>query len=208
MNKDELYLELEKYFLEKGISEGSFKEFSEQKNISRTSLNYYFKNKDYIYNKILEKIIKAFEEDFNKLIEDESKSYSERIELFLDAYFKITRKNIKLYPYIQHLNQIEKNLKNKNAESIDEVIKTIKKISDKFVDVTNDEIKKGNIELEYPKNYLFLIVSICLFPFTTPYIIESVINISMGEFYEKHYEYMKYILLKEIKVKKQKEKLG
>ena len=47
-----------------------------------------------------------------------------------------------------------------------------------------------------------LIVSICLFPFTTPYIIESVINISMDEFYEKHYEYMKYILLKEIKVKK------
>ena len=37
MNKDELYLELEKYFLEKGISDGSFKEFSEQKNISRTS---------------------------------------------------------------------------------------------------------------------------------------------------------------------------
>ncbi|MBP9477500.1 MAG: TetR/AcrR family transcriptional regulator [Sebaldella sp.] len=202
MNKDELYLELEKYFLEKGISDGSFKEFSEQKNISRTSLNYYFKNKDYIYNKILEKIIKAFEKDFNNLIEDETKSYSERIELFLDAYFKITRKNIKLYPYIQHLNQIEKNLKNKNAESVDEVIKTIKKISDKFVDVTNEEIKKGNIELEYPKNYLFLIVSICLFPFTTPYIIESVINISMDEFYEKHYEYMKYILLKEIKVKK------
>ena len=202
MNKDELYLELEKYFLEKGISDGSFKEFSEQKNISRTSLNYYFKNKDYIYNKILEKIIKAFEKDFNNLIEDETKSYSERIELFLDAYFKITRKNIKLYPYIQHLNQIEKNLKNKNAESVDEVIKTIKKISDKFVDVTNEEIKKGNIELEYPKNYLFLIVSICLFPFTTPYIIESLINISMDEFYEKHYEYMKYILLKEIKVKK------
>ena len=93
-------------------------------------------------------------------------------------------------------------MKNKNAESVDEVIKTIKKISDKFVDVTNEEIKKGNIELEYPKNYLFLIVSICLFPFTTPYIIESVINISMDEFYEKHYEYMKYILLKEIKVKK------
>ena len=202
MNKDELYLELEKYFLEKGISDGSFKEFSEQKNISRTSLNYYFKNKDYIYNKILEKIIKAFEKDINNLKEDETKSYSERIELFLDAYFKITRKNIKLYPYIQHLNQIEKNLKNKNAESVDEVIKTIKKISDKFVDVTNEEIKKGNIELEYPKNYLFLIVSICLFPFTTPYIIESVINISMDEFYEKHYEYMKYILLKEIKVKK------
>ena len=118
MNKDELYLELEKYFLEKGISDGSFKEFSEQKNISRTSLNYYFKNKDYIYNKILEKIIKAFEKDFNNLIEDETKSYSERIELFLDAYFKITRKNIKLYPYIQHLNQIEKNLKNKNVSWI------------------------------------------------------------------------------------------
>ena len=202
MNKDELYLELEKYFLEKGISEGSFKEFSEQKNISRTSLNYYFKNKDYIYSKILEKIVKAFEKDFDKVIEDKSKTYSERIEIFLDAYFKITKKNIKLYPYFQHLNQIEKNLKNKNAESVDEVIKTIKKISDKFVDVTNEEIKKGNIELEYPKNYLFLIVSICLFPFTTPYIIESVINISMDEFYEKHYEYMKYILLKEIKVKK------
>ena len=54
-------------------------------------------------------ILLAFK-DFNNLIEDETKSYSERIELFLDAYFKITRKNIKLYPYIQHLNQIEKNL--------------------------------------------------------------------------------------------------
>ena len=202
MNKDELYLELEKYFLEKGISEGSFKEFSEQKNISRTSLNYYFKNKDYIYSKILEKIVKAFEKDFDKVIEDKSKTYSERIEIFLDAYFEITKKNIKLYPYFQHLNQIEKNLKNKNSGNINEVIQTIKRICDKFIDITNDEIEMGNIELMYPKNYLFLVTSICLFPFTTPYTIEAVINISMDEFYQKHYEYMKYILLKEIKVKK------
>ena len=61
MNKDELYKDLEQYFLEKGISEGSFKEFSEQRKISRTSLNYYFKNKDYIYTKILSKILKDFE---------------------------------------------------------------------------------------------------------------------------------------------------
>ena len=71
-----------------------------------------------------------------------------------------------------------------------------------FTDITNKEIQNGNININYPKNYLFLIISTCLFPFTTPYIIESVINMSMEEFYEKHYEYMKYILLKEIEILK------
>ena len=202
MNKDELYKDLEQYFLEKGISEGSFKEFSEQRKISRTSLNYYFKNKDYIYIKILSKILTDFEKKFFVIINDKELSYYERIDLLLDMYFNITKKNIKLYPYIQHLNEIEKKLKNKKDENADEVIKIIKKISDNFIDVTNDEIQVGNISVNYPKNYLFLIISICLFPFTTPYIIEAVINISMEEFYVKHYEYMKYILLKEIEMLK------
>lgn len=200
MNKDELYQELEQYFLEKGISEGSFKEFSEKKNISRTSLNYYFKNKGYIYSKILGKILGSFEIEFNKIMSDSSVTYYNRIDAFLDEYFNITKKNIKLYPYIQHLNEIEKNLKNNNDTNTENLIEIIKRICDKFIDVTNEEIEKGNIKVEYPKNYLFLIISICLFPFTTPYIIEAVINISMDEFYKKHYEYMKYILLKEIQV--------
>lgn len=200
MNKDELYRDLEQYFLEKGISEGSFKEFSEQRKISRTSLNYYFKNKDYIYIKILTKILTEFEKKFFAIITDKKLSYYERIDILLDMYFSITKKNIKLYPYIQHLNEIEKKLKNKKDVNADEVIVIIKKICDDFIDITNKEIQDGNISIKYPKNYLFLIISACLFPFTIPYIIEKVINISMEEFYEKHYEYMKYILLKEIEI--------
>ena len=202
MNKDELYKDLEQYFLEKGISEGSFKEFSEQRKISRTSLNYYFKNKDYIYTKILSKILKDFEKKFFAIINNEKLSYYERIDVILEMYFNITKKNIKLYPYIQHLNEIEKKVKNKKDVNTDEVIEIIKKICDNFIDITNKEIQNGSININYPKNYLFLIISTCLFPFTTPYIIESVINMSMEEFYEKHYEYMKYILLKEIEILK------
>lgn len=200
MNKEELYQELEQYFLEKGITEGSFKEFSEKKKISRTSLNYYFKNKGYIYAKILGKILGNFEIEFNKIMSDSSLTYYNRIDIFLDEYFNITKKNIKLYPYIQHLNEIEKNLKNNDDVNTGNLIDIIKRMCDKFIDITYEEIEKGTIKLEYPKNYLFLIISICLFPFTTPYIIEAVINISMDEFYKKHYEYMKYILLKEIQV--------
>ena len=92
--------------------------------------------------------------------------------------------------------------KNKKDVNTDEVIEIIKKICDNFIDITNKEIQNGSININYPKNYLFLIISTCLFPFTTPYIIESVINMSMEEFYEKHYEYMKYILLKEIEILK------
>ena len=92
MNKDELYKDLEQYFLEKGISEGSFKEFSEQRKISRTSLNYYFKNKDYIYTKILSKILKDFEKKFFAIINNEKLSYYERIDVILDMYFNITKK--------------------------------------------------------------------------------------------------------------------
>ena len=91
-------------------------------------------------------------------------------------------------------------VKNKKDVNTDEVIEIIKKICDNFIDITNKEIQNGSININYPKNYLFLIISTCLFPFTTPYIIESVINMSMEEFYEKHYEYMKYILLKEIEI--------
>ena len=56
MSSEAFCLELEKYFLEKGISDGSFKEFSEQKNISRTSLNYYFKNKQDLLLNLLRQI--------------------------------------------------------------------------------------------------------------------------------------------------------
>ena len=94
MNKDELYKDLEQYFLEKGISEGSFKEFSEQRKISRTSLNYYFKNKDYIYIKILTKILRDFEKKFFTIINNKELSYYERINILLDMYFGITKASL------------------------------------------------------------------------------------------------------------------
>ena len=85
-----------KVFLKYGVDSAKMVQIAEEANISRTSLNYYFRSK----NRLLEKVFSLLESKIIPatlfLIEDESIRMIDKIELFVDEYIDLIAK----YPMV------------------------------------------------------------------------------------------------------------
>ena len=75
-------------FLKKGFEPVMMKDIADEANISRTSLNYYFRSKDRLFNIVLEQLVDVFATRLLKIL-DNNESLEKNIDYFIDEYIEL-----------------------------------------------------------------------------------------------------------------------
>ncbi len=75
-------------FLEKGSVSVRMKDIADEANISRTSLNYYYRSKDKLFDIVLEQLVDVFAARLLKIL-DNNESLEKKIDHFIDEYTEL-----------------------------------------------------------------------------------------------------------------------
>lgn len=84
-------------FIEKGLEATKMKDIAIKAEISRTSLNYYYRSKGKLFDTIVDQLISIFAPMLLKIVENE-KSFEDKIDHFIDEYTELIIENPQ-YPY-------------------------------------------------------------------------------------------------------------
>ncbi len=135
-----------KEFAEKGFDGARMQKISERANINKAMLHYYFKDKETLY----EKVIEYFHNLFDKIIEEENVDANSRnkfIKQTIEAYYKIffeyaDFKKIFIQELASGLKTIKKILKKQNPKEFDKIMEKFFLLN-KIKDLQNkNEIRK------------------------------------------------------------------
>jgi len=77
-----------KVFLEKGFETTRMQDIADEANISRTSLNYYFRSKNKLFDIVLEQLVNVFATRLLKVL-DNKESLEKKIDNFVDEYAEL-----------------------------------------------------------------------------------------------------------------------
>ena len=84
-------------FMEKGLEGTKMQDIADEAGISRTSLNYYYRSKEKLFDSLVEKLINIFAPRLMKIMEGE-KNLEIKVELLVDEYTELIITNPQ-YPY-------------------------------------------------------------------------------------------------------------
>ena len=154
-------------FIRKGKAGASMQEIANEAGINRTLLNYYFRSKDKLFEKIF---ISVFLKFIPSLIE---KLYSEkpilnRIEDVIDYYFLMLIDNPHIPVFIlQELSS--------NPERMVRNIREKGLNPSSFLSILSMEMEKGNLRKMDPRTLMVNLLSLIIFPFAASPLIEGLI---------------------------------
>ena len=77
-----------KVFLEKGFETTRMQDIADKANISRTSLNYYYRSKNKLFDIVLEQLVNVFATRLLKVL-DNKESLEKKIDNFVDEYAEL-----------------------------------------------------------------------------------------------------------------------
>ncbi len=144
-------------FQEKGYSGTRMQAIADKANINKALLHYYFKNKDKLFQIIIEKAVKLFIPQVINVFNDDTDIF-EMIRNFVAAYIDLLRKNPHIPSFI--INEI-----NNNPERLLKLIKSSGMNIDFIKEKIQENIDKGIIK-DIPAEHLILnTLSLCIFPF-------------------------------------------
>jgi len=83
-------------FLKNGVDSATMGQIAEVAEISRTSLNYYFRSKNHLVKKVLNNLENKIVPTVSFLLEDENIPLIVKVELFVDEYISLITK----YPLV------------------------------------------------------------------------------------------------------------
>ncbi len=203
MNKE---LDLEKkiiesakrVFLEKGFEKAKMQEIANSVGISRTALNYYFRTKDNLFYSIVDQIFDGLLPKFEKVLEKQNQTFSERISDLVDLYNEFLQANTEIPFFI--ISEI-----NRNPQLLAGFIQNSKKIKGylfllrQMLDTTQKP-DGVNYVFNMPIEELITLFYGLLF---MPYIISPIVKElysgdgeRITDYYDHHAENVKFILKK------------
>jgi len=160
-------------FLKNGVDSATMGQIAEEAEISRTSLNYYFRSKNHLAKKVLNNLENKIIPTVSFLLEDENIPLIVKVELFVDEYINLITK----YPLIPSFMVWELN---RDPNWIIQLIKQRNLNFDKFTLQIENEINDGNV-IPFKLEDLFVnILGLCAFPFFT--------KVLLMEFFFEHDE--------------------
>jgi len=149
-----------KVFLEYGVDSAKMGQIADEANISRTSLNYYFRSKNHLVKKVLNNLENKIVPTVSSLISDETMPLIVKIESFVDEYINLIIK----HPMVPSFMAWELT---REPDWIIQLIKQRNLNFDKLIFQIDDEIKSGNV-VSFTLEDLFVnIFGLCAFPFVT-----------------------------------------
>lgn len=174
--EDKILSAARKVFITKGFEATRMKDIADYSGINKGLLEYYYRNKQCLFDSVFEKAFITFIPDVIDILVS-TESFSDKIDKIVDGYFNIIDKN----PYFADFffNEVKRNperlainLRNKGLdfEKIDEAIKI--------------DVEKGNIRYIKPEHLICNILSLVMMPFSIGPLIKNLLFLQDKEFKE------------------------
>ena len=144
-------------FVKKGRQGASMQDIAVEAGINRTSLNYYFRSKDKLFDLIFDEVFLKFIPDVAKIMVTEL-PVQKKIEFFINNYTRILQSSPMTPVFILH------ELSN-NPERLVATIKSRGVDPDILLDQVRSEMEKGNIRQMDPRQLIIHLLSLVIFPF-------------------------------------------
>lgn len=144
-------------FVEKGFENAKMQDIANQAGIKRTVLNYYFRSKELLYQKIAKTILRQALPNMLKILNSDL-SFEQKIKDFVENYIDLWLKNPFMPLFIiNELNHL-------GSAFIEKMLDGVKPDIDIFLEHVKDEMDKGNIVKINPIQVPLHIISLCAFP--------------------------------------------
>lgn len=161
-------------FLQKGLADTTMQDIADKAGISRTSLHYYFRNKDKLFESILSQAMDNMMPKINQTINKDIPLVEKIIE-FAYNYIDLLHDNDQLPGFMA--SEIRRNpdkvigfvLKKSATINFDVVERQIEK-----------EIKAGNVRPFQLSQLIVTVAGLCIFPFICKPVLENVLQQSEG----------------------------
>ena len=152
-------------FTRKGMDGATMQEIADEAQISRTSLHYYFRNKEKLFEIIFAESLDRITPRFNKIIEMPIPLF-EKIELFVENYLTVLTDNPMLPGLIVHEMS-------RDPHAVFNIINTKGIKLDKLL-VQIELEKMGGVLRNFPiEHFVVNIFSLCVFPFLAKPLLEE-----------------------------------
>ena len=170
-------------FVEKGYDNSKMQDIADEAGIKRTVLNYYFRSKDLLYQKIAKTIVSQVLPKMLSTLNGDL-PLEKKIEAYVDNIVDLGIKNpfLPLF-FIKELNAL-------GASFIEKVLEGKKPNLEPFLKQVKEEIEKGNVVDMDPIQIFIHIESLCIFPVLVKPMIMLVTNSTEND-YKKLMEYRK-----------------
>lgn len=188
-----------KEFAEKGFDGARMQKISERANINKAMLHYYFKDKETLY----EKVIEYFHNLFDKIIEEENVDANNReifIKQTIEAYYKIffeypDFKKIFIQELASGLKTIKKILKKQNPKELNKIMERFFLLN-KIKDLQNKNEIRRDIDSE---QIMLCIVGLMESALMQTLVVSKVLDYNteeLAKFIDKRKKAIQYILVK------------
>jgi TetR/AcrR family transcriptional regulator len=182
-------------FVTKGKSGTSMQDIAEKAGINRPLLNYYFRSKDRLFELVFIRVFIRFLPEVAKVFSSDL-PVAEKLSLFIDTYFNILNESPLAPLFI--LNEISVNP--------DSLITAMKKSginpNELFLQI-EDEMKKGLLKKENPRQLMVNLLALVIFPFAAKPMIQELMfggnPVELEKFMEDRKQHIKEYFIKSIK---------
>lgn len=176
-------------FFTEGKFNATTQEIADAAGVNRTLINYYFRSRNTLIDLVF-RAAKAEEEKQQEIIALSDLPLREKLEQFLDIFFKTARK----YPYMEmymvtHINQFDLSAY-KDKEHF-------QKVMPKIFKQIESEMDKGNIQKMEPVQFLLNFISLVSFPISMRPLLQQGLELTNEE-YDRILTDRKEVILKTI----------
>ena len=149
-------------FIEKGYTDTSMSDIASRAGINRSTLHYYFRTKDRMFQAVFGSIVSAFFPKATAIILDSDTPYMERVSKILDEYMDFLIKNPSLPKFVcEEINRDVDNLiDSARFIGLDRLMMQAK-------DTLVREMEAGNLNKVDPQIVFMTFYSMMLYPFLT-----------------------------------------
>jgi len=154
-------------FVLKGRTGTSMQDIAAEAGINRTLLNYYFRSKDNLFDRVFTIIFSRFIPTLISTITSD-KPFEKRVEEFIEYYFSVLIDNPVIPLFImQELTS--------NPQRLINMLKNGGMNAGYIIKNIENEMERGNIKRMDPREIMINLMSLIIFPFAARKIIEEII---------------------------------
>ena len=166
----------EALFLKKGFAETKTRDIADRAGINLALLNYYYRSKEKLFNRIMLETIRVFMHTVWKIFDDEETSLEEKLELISARYIDRIKTNPDIPNFL--LNELRKRPK----EFFEEVNSGQRLQDFEIFNQLVERIGEDRVKEIDPYQIMMNLMSLTLFPFVGKPMLQMVTSIDDAEF--------------------------
>ena len=147
-------------FIKKGFEAATMGDIANEAGIGRTSLNYYFRTKEILFEAILDQLLGMILPNIAQIV-DEATPYQDKIKKIIRLYMQTIRENRSMPLFV--INEFQRDPQHLYRAVIKDPVRIMPVI--KLRQFVENEMKKGNLRKMPIVDLVSTFVSLVIFPF-------------------------------------------